>query len=154
MAMKNLDYYPLPCKLEQILNLTIAACDPLDGLTDGVISRTDLCKPHYNLDKAIGESYHCAAETSSGYGKRQTSTIPAQSGKVTAKGVKIAQTIIDGMKNSKGQQVYLLYQPSSTWFDAGTTYTSETGSWELSVSGIGGDWVDRFLELIDSQSCR
>ncbi|KAJ5715034.1 tannase [Penicillium malachiteum] len=153
MAMKNLDYYPPPCELEKILNLTIAACDPLDGLTDGVVSRTDLCKLHYDLDKAIGESYYCAAETSSGgYKKRQSSSTPAQSGKITAKGVELAEAIINGMKDSKGQQVYLSYQPSSTWSDASTSYNSTTDSWEMSVSGIGGDWVDRYLDLIDSES--
>ncbi|PYH46472.1 tannase and feruloyl esterase family protein [Aspergillus saccharolyticus JOP 1030-1] len=150
MVMKNLDYFPPPCELTKILNLTIAACDPLDGLTDGVVSRTDLCKLHYDMDQAIGETYYCAAESgSSGFGKRQ-STTPAQSGKVTAKGVAVAKAIIAGMKDSQGQQVYLSYQPSATWGDAGTTYNSTSGTWYASASGIGGDWVDRFLELIDS----
>ncbi|PWY64459.1 tannase [Aspergillus eucalypticola CBS 122712] len=152
MVMKNLDYFPPPCELTKILNLTIAACDPLDGLTDGVVSRTDLCKLHYDMDQAIGETYYCAAESgSSGFGKRQ-STTPAQSGKVTAKGVAVAKAIIAGMKDSQGQQVYLSYQPSSTWGDAGTTYNSTSGTWYASASGIGGDWVDRYLELIDSES--
>jgi tannase len=29
------DYYPPPCALDKIVNATIAACDPLDGRTDG-----------------------------------------------------------------------------------------------------------------------
>jgi tannase len=30
-----MDYYPEPCALQKIVNTTIAACDPLDGRTDG-----------------------------------------------------------------------------------------------------------------------
>jgi tannase len=30
-----MDYYPEPCALQKIVNATIAACDPLDGRTDG-----------------------------------------------------------------------------------------------------------------------
>jgi tannase len=46
-------YYPPPCEYEKILNETLAFCDPLDGKTDGVVSRSDLCKlnfnPHHHL---------------------------------------------------------------------------------------------------------
>ena len=31
----TMDYYPEPCALEKIVNVTIDACDPLDGRTDG-----------------------------------------------------------------------------------------------------------------------
>ena len=41
---QTLNYYPPQCELEAILNATITACDPLDGLVDGVVARTDLCK--------------------------------------------------------------------------------------------------------------
>jgi tannase len=37
---KTLDYYPPPCELSKITNLTIAACDALDGRKDGVIGRS------------------------------------------------------------------------------------------------------------------
>ncbi|GAM36619.1 hypothetical protein TCE0_018r05839 [Talaromyces pinophilus] len=150
LVEQTLDYYPPPCELEKIMNLTIAACDPLDGRTDGVVSRTDLCGLQYDLSQTIGEPYYCA-ESSSGF-KRQLgeSTTPAQSGNVTALGVAVAKAIVSGMKDSEGRQVYLSYQPATAFEDADTTYNSTTNSWEGSVSGIGADWVDRFVKLLDS----
>jgi tannase len=63
MVEQTLDYYPPPCELAKIVNATIAACDPLDGRTDGVVSRSDLCMLNFNLTSIIGESYYCAATT-------------------------------------------------------------------------------------------
>ncbi|ETN38059.1 uncharacterized protein HMPREF1541_07683 [Cyphellophora europaea CBS 101466] len=37
------DTYPQPCELEFITAAAIEECDPLDGVTDGLISRPDLC---------------------------------------------------------------------------------------------------------------
>ncbi|KAM0123457.1 hypothetical protein ACHAO1_011290, partial [Botrytis cinerea] len=34
---QTLNYYPPPCELDQIVTAIIAACDPLNGRTDGVI---------------------------------------------------------------------------------------------------------------------
>ena len=60
----------LRCHPERaIVNATIKACDPLDGRTDGVISRTDLCKLHFNMSSVIGQEYYCAAETSTSVSK-------------------------------------------------------------------------------------
>jgi tannase len=103
--------------LDKILNSTIAACDPLDGKTDGVVSRSDLCKLNFNLNSTIGMAYSCAATSSTSLGlgfgnkaKRQsTTTTPAQNGTVSAKGVAVAQTILNGLKDLQGRQAYLPY---------------------------------------------
>lgn len=137
------DYYPPPCELSQILNETIAFCDPLDGLTDGVVSRTDLCQLHFDYNTTIGKPYHCAAASGNNY----TPATPAQNGTVTAQGAAIAALIMNGLHDSKGRRVYVPYQPSSTFTDAQTAYNSTTGKWELSQSGLGGEWVERFLYL-------
>ncbi|KFX95879.1 hypothetical protein O988_05583 [Pseudogymnoascus sp. VKM F-3808] len=145
---QNLDYYPPPCELDKIVNETIAACDPLDGKTDGVVARTDLCKLHFDLKSIIGKSYSCAAAPAS----RFSPATPAQNGTVTAKGVAVAQGITDGVKDTQGRQVYLSYQPSSTFADAQTQYNSETNSWELSVSNFAAEFVSRFVDMVDSSS--
>lgn len=36
--------------------------------------------------------------------------------------------------------------------DAATTYDSTTDTWGLSISGLGGEWVARFLELQDTST--
>jgi tannase len=153
----TMDYYPEPCALDKIVNATIAACDPLDGRTDGVISRTDLCKLNFNLTSIIGESYYCAATTSSslgfGFSKRAegstTSTTPAQNGTVSAEDVAVAQAIYDGLHNSKGERAYLSWQIGSDLSDGDPTYDNDTATWGLNIPSTGGEYVTKFVQLLD-----
>ncbi|PSN75095.1 tannase and feruloyl esterase [Corynespora cassiicola Philippines] len=155
-------YFPPPCALDKIVNATIAACDPLDGRTDGVISRTDLCKLNFNLSSIIGESYYCAAQTSSSLGfgfdggmrKRQapgssTSSQPEQNGTVTAEDVAVAQAVYDGLHNSQGQRAYLSWQIGSDLGDASPTYNNATGEWGLNIPSTGGEYVTKFIQLLN-----
>ena len=155
---QTLDYYPPSCELDKILNITIAACDGLDGREDGIVSRSDLCKLHFDLDSTVGEPYSCAASGSDGPGgtlqARQFSqqSTPAQEGCITAEGVAVAQTFLDGLHDSEGRRVYLNYQPGSSFSDATTSYDEETDTWGLSISSLGGEWVARFLQLQDAST--
>ncbi|KAI0177283.1 Tannase/feruloyl esterase [Pestalotiopsis sp. NC0098] len=151
-------YFPEPCALDKIVNATIAACDPLDGRTDGVISRTDLCKLNFNLTSIIGESYYCAATTSSslgfGFSKRQaegsqSSTTPEQNGTVSAEDVAIAQAVYDGLHSSDGKRAYLSWQIGSDLSDADPTYNNDTGAYELNIPSTGGEYVTKFVQLLD-----
>ena len=154
----TLNYYPPPCELDKIVNATIAACDPLDGRTDGVVSRTDLCKLHFNLSSIIGEPYYCASQNSSSMGmgpsKRQAggstqTSQPTQNGTVSPEGVAVAQAIYDGLHNSNGERAYLSWQIASQLADAGTQYNSTTDSWELSITSMGGEYVAKFIQLLN-----
>ncbi|KAI0445326.1 Tannase/feruloyl esterase [Xylaria telfairii] len=154
----TMDYYPPPCALEKIVNATISACDPLDGRTDGVISRTDLCKLQFDLDAVVGESYYCAAQTSSspgfGFDKRQapgsqTSSTPEQNGTVTSQDVAVAKAIYAGLHNSQGQQAYLSWQIGSSLSDGNPNYNNETDAWELNIPSTGGAYVTKFVQLLD-----
>ncbi|KAL5339981.1 Tannase/feruloyl esterase [Aspergillus crustosus] len=159
---QTLDYYPPPCELSKIVNATIEACDPLDGRTDGVISRTDLCKLNFDLRSVIGEPYYCAEQdyTSLGFGfgkkKRQmggqgssTSYQPAQNGSVTDEAVAVAEAIYAGLHNSDGEQAYLSWQIGSAFADAETIYDNETESWVLAIPSTGGEYVTKFIQLLD-----
>ncbi|KAI0420655.1 tannase and feruloyl esterase [Xylaria grammica] len=148
-------YFPPPCELEKIRNLTIAACDGLDGKVDGVVARTDLCALQFDYEDTIGEPYHCAASTGGGFpggpgGGGGAS--PEQNGTVTREGVAIAKAFTAGLKDSKGRQVYFNPQPGSNFADARTTYNADTGSWGTSPSGLGGEWIARFLQLEDKSN--
>ncbi|OJJ45336.1 hypothetical protein ASPZODRAFT_69429 [Penicilliopsis zonata CBS 506.65] len=153
----TLDYYPSPCELEKIVNATIEACDPLDGRADGVVSRTDLCMLEFNLTSVIGESYYCAAENSTslgfGFGKRaegsETSSYPEQNGTVTAQGVAVAQAIYDGLHNLNGERAYLSWQIAAALEDADTEYDTTTEEWTLDIPSTGGEYVARFIQLLD-----
>ncbi|RSL66072.1 Tannase [Fusarium duplospermum] len=154
----TLDYYPPPCELAKIVNATIAACDPLDGRTDGVVSRTDLCKLNFDLKSIIGESYYCAEKnnTSLGFGfnKRQapgstSSYQPEQNGTVSAEDVAVAQAVYDGLFNKKGERAYLSWQIASELGDATTEYDEDSDSWTLSIPSTGGEYVTKFIQLLD-----
>jgi tannase len=154
----TMDYYPPPCALDKIVNATIAACDPLDGRTDGVISRTDLCMLNFKLSSLIGESYYCAAQTSSslgfGFSKRQApgsqaSSQPAQNGTITAEDIAVAQGVYDGLHDSQGKRAYLAWQIGSDLSDADPTYNNESSAWELNIPSTGGEYVTKFVQLLD-----
>ncbi|RAK99610.1 tannase and feruloyl esterase [Aspergillus ibericus CBS 121593] len=154
---QTLNYFPPTCELEKIMNATIDACDALDGRTDGVISRTDLCQLDFNLTSIIGEPYHCAAEVSTSLGfnfnKRSdgtsTSYTPEQTGNVTAEGVAVAQAIYDGLFNSAGERAYLSYRIGSEFTDGETAYDNTTGTWGVDIPSTGGEFVTRFIELVE-----
>ena len=155
-------YFPPPCALDKIVNATIAACDPLDGRTDGVISRSDLCQLNFNLSSLIGESYYCAAQSSSslgfGFSKRQmgggaagsqSSTKPEQNGTITANDIAVAQAVYDGLHSSDGKRAYLSWQIGSDLGDADPTYDNITSSWKLNIPSTGGEYVTKFIQLLD-----
>ncbi|RDW80944.1 hypothetical protein BP5796_05642 [Coleophoma crateriformis] len=63
------------CKLDAIINATIAACDPLDRKTDGVVGRPEFCKLDTDLTSLISTPYSCAASGgSTTVSKRQSQT--------------------------------------------------------------------------------
>ncbi|KAJ5748203.1 tannase subunit [Penicillium nucicola] len=158
VAQQTMDYIPPYCELEKIVNLTISACDPLDGRTDGVISRTDLCKLSFDFNSTIGQNYTCAATSSSSMRKRDNSSknkrqmptvaSPAQSGTITAEGAALASTIYNGLHDSDGHRAYFWYQYGSEMTDAETTYDFTSKNWTVDISSLGGEWVTRGLQLL------
>jgi tannase len=71
------------------------------------MARSDLCKLHFNTNTAIDKAYYCSASSGStgpAQAKRQMASAPtaAQNGTVTAKGVAVANKIIDGLHDLNG----------------------------------------------------
>ncbi|KAJ5528184.1 hypothetical protein N7513_012343 [Penicillium frequentans] len=121
VMQKTLGVYPSNCELEKIMNMTIESCDPLDGKTDGVVARSDL----------------------------STAPLPpADSGTVSAKAIELVKTYWKGLYDSDGKRVYFSYQPGATFTDLETQYDSETKSYELDISGLGGIWIAQFIDFI------
>lgn len=144
---KTMGYYPPPCELEQIMYETIDACDALDGRTDGVVSRTDLCKLNFNLSSLIGIPYSCNATSA------LTGYEPAQNGTITAEGVAAAKAIFKGLHDSNGLRAYLSFQYGTSLDDATTVYDETTKSWTASTSVNGGtEWISRFIELQETSN--
>ncbi|KAM0143452.1 hypothetical protein ACHAO1_000552 [Botrytis cinerea] len=160
VAEVMMNYFPPPCEMDKIVNMTIAACDPLDGRTDGVVSRTDLCMLNFDMNSTIGAPYYCEASTSSSLGfafgqkvKRQmgqaTADTPAQNGTVTAEGATLAAQLYSGMINSKGERVYLPWQPACSFQDATTSYDNTTDTWGVDIASTGGEFVTKFIQKVD-----
>ncbi|OAR02227.1 hypothetical protein LLEC1_03819 [Akanthomyces lecanii] len=146
---QTLGYYPPTCELAAIVNLAIAACESLDGQTDGVLARSDLCKLNLNVSSTVGKASSCAATTPRAMGGISIGAAnPAQNGIITAKGAAVAATILDGRHDSDGKFVYLSYRPGAAFSDAATTYDSATGSWMFLVASR----FACFLELQNTSS--
>jgi tannase len=143
IAEQTIGYVPPPCELAYIVNATIAACDPLDGRTDGVVARTDLCKLNYNISVLIGETYSCAAAEAAG----RTPASPAQSGTVSQEAIDVCQTILDGLMTSDGERAYFSWQPSASFSDAtSTSYDNATNTWGLPSVGLAAPFIGREIE--------
>ena len=163
---KTLNYFPSSCELNRIVNATIAFCDPLDGKTDGVVSRSDLCKLRFDVNSTIGLPYSCAASGAGGSGppttdskrKRQmgpggsSSSTPAANGTVSAQAAAVARTIMGGLHTTDGKRAYFSYQPSAGFTDAKTKYNNQTNAYELSITGLGGEFVTKFIQAIDEDN--
>ncbi|KAI0157168.1 feruloyl esterase-like protein B precursor [Hypoxylon sp. FL1284] len=150
-------YNPPPCELEKIANMTIAACDGLDGKVDGVVSRSDLCKLKFDYNSTIGEPYYCAASSGGSPSLRRRqfpggSPAPEQKGTVTAEGAAFASAFSNGLIDSAGKRIYLNPQPGSAFSDAASQYNAETEAWEPSLSGLGPQYVARWLKLQDKDT--
>ncbi|RAH68524.1 tannase and feruloyl esterase [Aspergillus aculeatinus CBS 121060] len=143
VVQQTLGYYPPNCEMSELVTQIIDGCDALDGRKDGVISRSDLCKLNFDLKSTIGKPYSCAASTSMGV------STPAQNGTITAEGVRVAQTILDGLKDSEGRQAYFWYQIGSEFTDAETSYDATTKTYGIDISELGGEWVTHGLQLLD-----
>ncbi|KAL1859956.1 hypothetical protein Plec18170_001904 [Paecilomyces lecythidis] len=57
--MNMLDIYPYGCELDAITNAAIAACDGLDGVTDGIIMETDGCLASFDPFQLVGKTINC-----------------------------------------------------------------------------------------------
>lgn len=146
VVTQTLGYYPPPCEMQKIINETISACDSLDGLKDGVVSRSDLCQLHFDFSSVVGKSYYCAASSAGGPGKRKrqfgsTGATPVQNGTVSKEAVEVAKEVIRGLRDSQGRQVYLSYQIAADFEDTTTKYNSATGKWELEVNDFGAEHI-------------
>ncbi|KAK1622044.1 Tannase/feruloyl esterase [Colletotrichum phormii] len=144
------NYFPPTCELEKILNMTIAACDPLDGKADGVIARSDLCKNTFDFNTTVSQAYSCPAKAASTGPGFPTPASPAQNGTVTADAAALVKEYYDGLHDSTGKRVYLNYQPGSAFSEATASFDEATQTWDLSISSLGGEWVARYLQLRDT----
>lgn len=64
-----------------------------------------------------------------------------------AQAVEVVETVLGGMKDLQGNQVYLSYQPGALFYDAQAKYNMTSKAWGLDINSFGGEYVASFLEL-------
>ena len=133
--MNTLKYYPEPCELEYLTYAAIRACDGLDGLEDGVVSRPDLC--NFDAESLVGTHNIC----------------PGKENYVTSQAAQIANAIWTGPTSSSGHQLWPgFHQDSPLTGLPGVTlaYTNCTNSKRSSCIGVPAvvpeEWIRLFVE--------
>ncbi|KAJ5013862.1 putative feruloyl esterase [Colletotrichum sp. SAR 10_99] len=95
-VMDETGVYPKPCEFEDITAAVMSACDRLDGVEDGIISRLDLCK--FDPDEVVGNIVDCD-------GTEIT---------VSSAAADITQATWDGPRSSAGEFQWCGYGKEST----------------------------------------
>ena len=151
--MLNYSHYPSACELNTIVDLMIASCDPLDGRTDGVISRSDLCLAAFDASSTIGTPYNCPSSYNTGAnGALQVGWVPDTNGTISAETAEVVTAFLQGLHDSQGRRAYLSYQPGAGFGDAQVEYDNATQSYQMVPSSLGGEWVGKFLMLRDEET--
>lgn len=145
---KVLGYAPSDCELDAINTNMTNACDGLDGVVDGVIARSDLCRLNWNANQSIGTPYSCAASTGGSGGgypggapsgtvtRRQIgggggASTPAINGTVSVKAAELVNRLLDGVVDDEGRQAWIWFQPGAGFGDSAGTYNNVTGEYGM-----------------------
>ncbi|CAG8959958.1 hypothetical protein HYFRA_00012675 [Hymenoscyphus fraxineus] len=129
----NMNGYPYNCEVSAITSAAISACDPLDGVTDGVITDTSLCT--FDPRSQIGKEVDCLAD----------SRLPKV--KITPSAAALIQAIWDGAKHPDNSSMFPGYtKETMTGGSFGTTGTTCTnGTCIPSGYPLSRDWIRLFL---------
>ncbi|CAK7242203.1 MAG: hypothetical protein STHCBS139747_003683 [Sporothrix thermara] len=141
--------FPKPCALTAIADAVTTLCDDLDGRSDGMISRSDLCMAAIDWDALVGLNYSCAATPASTNPYNPQPAAPAQSGLVTADDVFIANLTWNGPTTLDGRRTYVSWQPGAGFSDADTTYDDATGNWTYVLQSYGLLFAEMFIRELD-----
>ncbi|KAJ4371349.1 hypothetical protein N0V83_004566 [Neocucurbitaria cava] len=106
--------YPPPCETDSITKAAIEACDPLDGVVDGLISRPDLCT--FEAHSVVGQAIDCEGTPST----------------ISKSAAVIAQATWDGPRSSTGEFQWYGYlrgaNISAPGTPAGTACTTDNST--------------------------
>ncbi|GFZ52162.1 hypothetical protein JCM24511_09935 [Saitozyma sp. JCM 24511] len=118
IAMAQHSHWPSTCAFQTIQKALIAECDPLDGLKDGVISRSDLCK--FDASSSVGKTFtNCSS----------TAGAPT-SGTISQADADVYNAIHHGAFDSNGDQIFWTYRNGTTLtVEASVKWDNDTQSW-------------------------
>lgn len=126
--MNTKNSYPRNCELAAITAAATKACDELDGVADGIVSRPDLC--HFNPHTLVGQAFSCNGLAST----------------FTQTGAIVAEATWKGARSANGSFLWygLLYDAPLTAL-AGTT-CGPAGNCTGTPFSIASDWIRLFIK--------
>jgi hypothetical protein len=142
VAMSVAGQYPPKCEIDALTDAVIAACDPLDGMTDGLIS--DVSKCSFDPFKMVGQTADCASTNG---------TVIISNAAAT-----IANLTWTGPRKPNGDFLWhgVNYQarltgsgaPAGTTSDLGyaSTSCSSNGTCTGAPTGLGEAWLRLFVK--------
>ncbi|CAO2655638.1 Nn.00g044410.m01.CDS01 [Neocucurbitaria sp. VM-36] len=143
-VMDKAGIYPPPCETNAITEAAIAACDPLDGVEDGLISRPGLCT--FDAHSVVGKAIDCEGAPSN----------------ISEGAAIIAQATWDGPRSSTGEFYWYGYLRGSNISQPGTpagtscTVDNSTGvrTCEANAFLIGQVWYNYWVQKYADASIR
>lgn len=142
MAMAQANHWPSPCALNAIRDDYIAYCDPLDGKTDGVISRSELCT--YNASQSVGKAY---ANCTGGGGMPGAPTTTYPAGTVTQADADVVNAMHAGAHDKDGNLIFWTYRNGTTLSgEAGISYDATTGTFGAGENNFFGGYYQNLVE--------
>lgn len=129
----NLNGYPYNCEVSAITSAAITTCDPLDGVTDGIITDPSICE--FNPRSQIGKVIDCLADS----GREKV--------KITPSAAALVQAMWDGAKHPDNSSMWYGYtQETETGGPYGTTTTDCTnGTCVPAGYNAAFDWTKLFI---------
>ncbi|KZP23964.1 tannase and feruloyl esterase, partial [Athelia psychrophila] len=143
IAMAQQNHWPSPCALRAIQEDFISACDSLDGITDGVVSRTELCT--YDASDSVGHTWsNC---TSSGApGAPASGSGAPTSGTISQADADVVKAIYKGAFDSNGNQIFWTYRPVTTLsVEAGVQWNNATQSYGPGDNNFFGTYYQNLV---------
>ncbi|KAJ9133119.1 Carboxylic ester hydrolase [Coniochaeta hoffmannii] len=126
-VMNQLQHWPNQCVFDAFTAAVVAACDGLDGVTDGVISNFDACK--WDPATLVGTTISCSGGVSI---------------KIVDKDATIVSKVWQGPRASDGSFLWWGIQPGAPFSGlTGTTCTNVTNCKGAPFS-ITSDWMTRW----------
>jgi hypothetical protein len=132
--MNIMGKYPEACELDAITAAAISACDPDDGVVDGLIS--DMAKCNFDPITIVGTKFNCSGV------ERQ----------ISADAAMVANATWAGPQSLNGSSLW--YGPNrganlsgnSTTLAVATTQCSNNGTCVGKPNYLGADWLSLFVE--------
>jgi len=128
--------FPFPCELDALTKAAIAACDPLDGVTDGLVSDPHAC--NFDPFSLVGHPINCSG-----------------TGKISFEAASVANITWQGPVSSTGEVLwpgpYSQAQITGTPGLANTTCTNNGTCTGVPI-GLGETWLQLFVQKDPSWS--